>query len=192
MRIVLTGDANDGVAKGMHGGEVVVRPLPRQRGRAHQVLAGNTALYGATGGRLFVGGRAGERFAVRNSGATAVVEGIGDHGCEYMTGGTVLVLGPVGMNFGAGMSGGVAYVLDPGDRLGSRCNPDTTTVAPVHAADRQAIRALLQAHLRATGSRTARQLLRGGEQALAAFRKLAPAAEAMAAADHEEPAAVRA
>jgi glutamate synthase domain-containing protein 2/glutamate synthase domain-containing protein 1/glutamate synthase domain-containing protein 3 len=174
MRLVLTGDANDYVGKGMHGGEIVVRPHPRQRGRAHQVLAGNTALYGATGGRLFVAGRAGERFAVRNSGATAVVEGIGDHGCEYMTGGTVVVLGPVGVNFAAGMSGGVAYVLDPGDRLGARCNPEATTVAAIDARDRQVIRALVEAHLRATGSRVARQLLRAGDEALAGFRKIAP------------------
>ncbi|MGE5242795.1 MAG: glutamate synthase large subunit [Betaproteobacteria bacterium] len=191
MRLVLTGDANDCVAKGMHGGEVVVRPLPRQRGRVHQVLAGNTVLYGATGGRLFIGGCAGERFAVRNSGATAVVEGIGDHGCEYMTGGIVLVLGPVGVNFGAGMSGGVAYVLDPGDRLGSRCHPEAMS-GPLDAVDRRTIRTLLQAHLRATGSRTARQLLRGGgDEALAAIKKVAPGVAEPAAAD-QAPAAARA
>ena len=93
MRLSLVGDANDGLGKGMHGGEIVVAPAARERGRANQVLAGNAALYGATGGRLFVAGLAGERFAVRNSGATAVVEGVGDHACEYMTGGLVVVLG---------------------------------------------------------------------------------------------------
>src|SRR5262245_45478846 len=96
MRLVLIGDANDGLGKGMHGGEIVVAPAARERGRSGQSLVGNAALYGATGGRVFIAGTAGERFAVRNSGASAVVEGVGDHGCEYMTGGTVVVLGPVG------------------------------------------------------------------------------------------------
>jgi glutamate synthase domain-containing protein 2/glutamate synthase domain-containing protein 1/glutamate synthase domain-containing protein 3 len=111
MHVRVEGDANDGVGKGMHGGEIVVRP-PHGNRAPEPVLVGNAALYGATGGRMFVAGRAGERFAVRNSGAWAVVEGLGDHGCEYMTGGAVLVLGSVGRNFAAGLTGGIAYVLD--------------------------------------------------------------------------------
>ena len=107
----------------MHGGEIVVAPAARERGRANQVLAGNAALYGATGGRLFVAGLAGERFAIRNSGATAVVEGVGDHACEYMTGGTVVVLGTVGQNFAAGMTGGVIYVAGSRESLAARTNP---------------------------------------------------------------------
>src|SRR5581483_7436121 len=112
----LVGEANDYVGKGMGGGRIAIRAPEGDAGDA--VLVGNTVLYGATGGELFCAGRAGERFAVRNSGADAVVEGIGDHGCEYMTNGTVAVLGPVGRNFGAGMSGGVAFIYDPaGDFL---------------------------------------------------------------------------
>jgi glutamate synthase domain-containing protein 3 len=113
----LVGQANDYVAKGLAGGTVVVSPEPGLAAEAHrQAIAGNTCLYGATGGRLHVVGRAGMRFAVRNSGASAVVEGLGPHGCEYMTGGTVVVLGPVGANFGAGMTGGRAFLYDPDGR----------------------------------------------------------------------------
>ena len=117
------------LGKGMHGGEIVVRPPARQRGRQRQALVGNTALYGATGGRVFIAGAAGERFAVRNSGATAVVEGVGDHGCEYMTGGVVLILGATGRNFGAGMTGGVAYVHDPAGLLARHGNAEMPAVA---------------------------------------------------------------
>src|SRR5699024_2335604 len=115
----LSGDANDYVGKGLSGGRIAVRPDAKAPFAAEQhIIAGNVLLYGATGGELNVRGVVGERFAVRNSGAAAVVEGIGDHGCEYMTGGSVVVLGPIGRNFAAGMSGGVAYVLDlPGGRV---------------------------------------------------------------------------
>jgi len=113
MLLTLEGEANDYLGKGMSGGEIVLMPADMARFAPHKnTIVGNTVLYGATGGRLFAAGRAGERFCVRNSGATAVVEGVGDHGCEYMTGGTVLVLGETGRNFGAGMTNGVAYVLD--------------------------------------------------------------------------------
>src|SRR5207247_7263591 len=115
VELALTGEANDSVGKGMAGGRIVVRP-PRDDAGA-PVLVGNAALYGATGGELYCAGRAGERFAVRNSGATAVVEGVGDHACEYMTNGRVVVLGAIGRNFGAGMSGGEAYVYDPAGEL---------------------------------------------------------------------------
>jgi glutamate synthase domain-containing protein 2/glutamate synthase domain-containing protein 1/glutamate synthase domain-containing protein 3 len=160
MRLVLVGDANDGVGKGMHGGEIVVCPPARERGRARQVLVGNSALYGATGGRVFIAGAAGERFAVRNSGASAVVEGVGNHGCEYMTGGTVVILGPCGSNFAAGMTGGVAYVLDRHQRLARRVNPDLIAVGALSQGERKLLEELLVAHERATGSRVARAILR--------------------------------
>src|SRR5699024_10675476 len=109
----LTGDCNDYMGKGLSGGKIVLRPPQAPGYRPEEnIIAGNVALYGATGGKAFVSGMAGERFCVRNSGATAVVEGVGDHGCEYMTGGTVVVLGPTSKNFAAGMTGGIAYVLD--------------------------------------------------------------------------------
>ena len=113
LRLVLTGEANDYVGKSMSGGMIVIKPRADHKFVAGDaMIAGNTCLYGATGGQFFAQGRAGERFAVRNSGVTAVVEGLGDHGCEYMTNGTVVVLGRTGRNFGAGMTGGTAYVLD--------------------------------------------------------------------------------
>jgi glutamate synthase domain-containing protein 2/glutamate synthase domain-containing protein 1/glutamate synthase domain-containing protein 3 len=182
MHLTIVGDANDYVGKGMHGGELVVRPAARQRGRAGQVLVGNTALYGATGGRLFVGGCAGERFAVRNSGATAVVEGVGDHACEYMTGGVVVILGSTGKNFAAGMSGGVAYVFDPAGRLGRRCNLEIASIGRMGREDRQQVRELLDAHRVATGSRKARILLQRFDQAINCFRRVAPLAATTEAA----------
>src|SRR5207253_11138237 len=121
--MTLEGDGNDYVGKGLSGGRVIVHPSKDARFAAEEnILIGNVVLYGATSGEAFFGGVAGERFAVRNSGATAVVEGVGDHGCEYMTGGTVVVLGRTGRNFAAGMSGGVAYVLDASGDFASRCN----------------------------------------------------------------------
>jgi glutamate synthase (NADPH/NADH) large chain len=151
----LTGEANDGVAKGLSGGEVVVA-RPMGSGSDDDVLVGNVALYGATSGALFVAGHAGERFAVRNSGAVAVVEGVGDHGCEYMTGGSVMVLGPIGRNFGAGMSGGEVFLVDDG-RVGTRVHPSLRVeVADDEAAARA--RALLARHVTLTGSRLGREL----------------------------------
>jgi glutamate synthase (ferredoxin) len=127
----LTGQANDYVGKGLGGGEIVLRPQAKTQYTWHEnVILGNTALYGATGGALFAAGRAGERFAVRNSGANAVVEGVGDHGCEYMTGGVVVILGETGRNFGAGMTGGLAYVYDPADVLPRPLQPATDHPAP--------------------------------------------------------------
>jgi glutamate synthase domain-containing protein 3 len=167
----------------MHGGELVIRPDARERGRQGQVLIGNTALYGATGGRLFVAGCAGERFAVRNSGATAVVEGVGDHACEYMTGGIVMILGPTGRNFAAGMSGGAAYVFDPGGHLGRRCNLDLSSIGPLEPRDQACVRELLAAHRAATGSRKARVLLQRFDQAIPCFRRVAPIALRVSDAD---------
>src|SRR5439155_571948 len=147
VELELVGEANDGVGKGMGGGRIVILPPPNDVGEA--VLLGNAVLYGATGGELFCAGRAGERFAVRNSGAVAVVEGAGDHACEYMTGGAVVVLGEIGLNVAAGMSGGELYVLDPVGRLPLRLNTEFVV------AERTAgphLRQLLELHVRHTGS----------------------------------------
>ncbi|HEV3475320.1 MAG TPA: glutamate synthase subunit alpha, partial [Actinomycetota bacterium] len=153
----LTGEANDYVGKGMSGGRIVIRPPADDAG--DPVLVGNTALYGATGGQLFCAGRAGERFGVRNSGAVAVVEGAGDHACEYMTGGAVVVLGPVGRNMAAGMSGGEAYVHDPEGLLASRVNPQLVELRPPTPGQLPSLRRLVERHHRATGSIRARRLL---------------------------------
>ncbi|HYM90143.1 MAG TPA: glutamate synthase large subunit, partial [bacterium] len=154
MRLGLLGEANDYVGKGMTGGEIVIAPPePLRAASCRHVIMGNTVLYGATGGRLFAAGSAGERFAVRNSGAIAVVEGVGDHGCEYMTGGIVVVLGETGRNFGAGMTGGAAYIADEQETLERRLNPALVTLGPVEdAGDAAQLRALVTAHWEATGS----------------------------------------
>jgi glutamate synthase domain-containing protein 3 len=175
----LEGQANDYVGKGLSGATLAVRPPADARyDAAEAIVVGNVALYGATSGRLFVQGRAGERFAVRNSGAEAVVEGVGDHGCEYMTGGCVVVLGPTGRNFAAGMSGGRAYVYDPEGALPARCNRamvDLDAVAP-GSADAARLRRLLRAHHAATGSPAAARLLATWPDALGAFTLVMPRA----------------
>jgi glutamate synthase (ferredoxin) len=177
VQLELVGEANDYVGKGMGGGRIVVVPPPDDAG--DPVLLGNTVLYGATGGELFCAGRAGERFAVRNSGAVAVVEGTGDHGCEYMTGGAVAVLGEVGVNFGAGMSGGVAWVLDPAGELPLRLNAEL--VAAERGADED-LRELVERHLRHTGSPRAAELLARWHEAPALVWRVAPRALEGAAA----------
>jgi glutamate synthase domain-containing protein 2/glutamate synthase domain-containing protein 1/glutamate synthase domain-containing protein 3 len=155
----LTGEANDYVGKGMGGGLVVIRP-PDDDGSDRPILAGNTCLYGATGGELYIAGGVGERFAVRNSGTTAVVETAGDHCCEYMTGGTVAVLGPVGANLGAGMTGGQAFVFDHRlERLMSRLNPDLVEAVRPDAAGMQEVRWLVERHAELTSSDRARAML---------------------------------
>jgi glutamate synthase (ferredoxin) len=155
----LTGEANDYVGKGMAGGQVVVRP-PADDASVLPILAGNTCLYGATGGELFVAGGVGERFGVRNSGATAVVEGAGDHCCEYMTGGTIVVLGPVGRNLGAGMTGGQAFVVDDDhERLMSRLNPDLVDAVRPDSASIEEVRWLVERHAELTGSSRSAHLL---------------------------------
>jgi glutamate synthase (ferredoxin) len=174
MRLILIGAANDGVGKGLGGGELIVRP-PHDLRDPSPVLIGNAALYGATGGWLFVAGRAGDRFAVRNSGAWAVVEGVGDHGCEYMTGGGVVILGPVGDNFGAGMTGGVAYVLDEREELERRYNPQLVRIEPVEDPQEIAfLQAILERHARLTGSPRAQGLLARWPEPLACFRRVQP------------------
>ncbi|RMG43831.1 MAG: hypothetical protein D6723_20065, partial [Acidobacteria bacterium] len=136
-------------------------------------IVGNTVLYGATGGTLFAAGAAGERFAVRNSGATAVIEGVGDHGCEYMTGGTVVVLGPVGRNFAAGMTGGTAYVLDEAGTLVAYCNRETVEVGSLTREDEECLRWLIEQHRAMTGSHRADWILNNWDRARALFRKVA-------------------
>jgi glutamate synthase domain-containing protein 2/glutamate synthase domain-containing protein 1/glutamate synthase domain-containing protein 3 len=175
VELILEGDANDYVCKGMAGGRVVVRPPADDAG--DPVLVGNTVLYGATGGTLFVAGRAGERFAVRNSGAVAVVEGAGDHACEYMTAGAVVILGPTGRNLGAGMSGGEAYVFDPDDLLDANLNPQLVAAYEPTRAQLDSLRRVIERHARATGSGRAAALLRHWEHASTRFRRVAPMAE---------------
>jgi glutamate synthase (NADPH/NADH) large chain len=160
MLLVLEGDANDYVGKGLSGGVLAVRPPTRATYKAHEnVIVGNTCLYGATSGKAFFAGRAGERFAVRNSGALAVVEGVGDHGCEYMTGGTVVVLGPTGRNFAAGMSGGVAYVLDDDRVMAGRVSRAMVDLESLGAEDEEALRALVEEHVAHTRSARGKSVL---------------------------------
>jgi glutamate synthase domain-containing protein 3 len=175
--LTLEGEANDYVGKGLSGGRVVVYP-PRASGFAAEenILIGNVALYGATSGEAFFNGVAGERFAVRNSGATAVVEGVGDHGCEYMTKGMVLVLGSCGRNFAAGMSGGVAYVFDEHRNFTEeRCNLGSVDLEPVaETLDAQIVRDLVTRHLELTGSRRAQWILENWAEVLPRFIKVFP------------------
>jgi glutamate synthase domain-containing protein 2/glutamate synthase domain-containing protein 3 len=173
--LVLDGDANDYVGKGLSGGRLIVRP-PAGAGfpAEENVVVGNTVLYGATAGRAFFRGLAGERFAVRNSGAVAVVEGIGDHGCEYMTGGRVVVLGPTGLNFAAGMSGGIAYVLDADSRFRSRCNTELVGFDEISLDEAAELRAWIAEHAECTGSPVAARLLADWPAQLARFVKVMP------------------
>ena len=176
----LTGEANDFVGKGLSGGTIVVKPhavagfVPEQN-----VIAGNVIAYGGTSGKIFLNGQAGERFAIRNSGVTLVAEGIGDHGCEYMTGGKVVVLGATGVNFGAGMTGGVAYVLDEAGDFDLRCNLDSIDLATVEAgsADEQELLGLLNEHVERTGSPLAKRLLADWQSARPKFVKVVPVKE---------------
>jgi len=184
MNLDLEGEANDYVGKGMTGGEIAIRPPAAAPFDTPQAIAGNTILYGATGGVLFAAGRAGERFCVRNSGATAVVEGIGDHGCEYMTGGQVVVLGPTGSNFGAGMTSGVAFVYDPDGEFPGKINGESVLLEPVPGeAEAQDLRALLERHQAATDSAHACRLLEQWSSTLQSFWKVIPRASIAARAE---------
>ena len=190
--LYLIGDANDYTGKGLSGGRVVVRPSIDFRGDATtNIIIGNTALYGATSGEAFFRGVAGERFAVRLSGATAVVEGTGDHGCEYMTGGTVAVLGKTGRNFAAGMSGGIAYVYDVDGDFAKRCNASMVELGPVFAASEQQgklarelwhrgeadeaiLKDLVERHVRHTGSKRGQDILARWNETRTRFVKVFP------------------
>jgi glutamate synthase (NADPH/NADH) large chain/glutamate synthase (ferredoxin) len=177
MTLILEGEANDYVGKGMAGGTIAIKPLHTAQFSTPQVIAGNTILYGATGGELYLAGKGGERFAVRNSGATAVVEGIGDHGCEYMTGGTVVVLGSTGRNFGAGMTNGTAYVFDSEERFPGLINGESVLVERgLTQQDATQLRQLLARHVELTSSAHARSLLATWDVAIHQFWKVVPRA----------------
>jgi glutamate synthase domain-containing protein 3 len=172
----LEGDANDYCAKGLSGGFVSVRPPRGATFIAEEnILIGNVALYGATSGEAFFRGVAGERFAVRNSGATAVVEGVGDHGCEYMTRGLVVALGKTGRNFAAGMSGGVAYVLDEDGTFKDRCNMGMVEIGPVTDPDEiTKLHTLIARHFQYTESAVARRILDNWDARLPKFQRVLP------------------
>jgi glutamate synthase (NADPH) large chain len=176
MELNLEGDVNDYVGKGLSGGVLTVRPPKGVTFRADQnIILGNTALYGATSGKAFLNGKAGERFAVRNSGATAVVEGVGDHGCEYMTGGRVIVLGRTGRNFGAGMSGGFAYVLDEAGDFETRCNSAVIDdIEELGADDAAYVAGMIEEHVKRTGSVKAKELLANWENTVQRMKKVFP------------------
>ena len=171
----LFGDANDYFGKGLSGGRLIVRPpLVSPFAAEDEIIAGNVILYGATGGEVFIRGQVGERFCVRNSGAEAVVEGVGDHGCEYMTGGKVVVLGPTGRNFGAGMSGGIAYVYDPERAFCDRFNPEMVDADPLDDDDRHWLVSMVRRHAEETDSAVARRLLAEWERSVEEFVKVMP------------------
>ncbi|CAM3958068.1 glutamate synthase large subunit [Pseudoalteromonas byunsanensis] len=177
LEMTLVGDANDYVGKGMAGGKLVIRPPMGSSFASHQAtIMGNTCLYGATGGKLFAAGRAGERFAVRNSGVQAVVEGVGDNGCEYMTGGVVCILGAVGVNFGAGMTGGFAYVLDEGNDFAKRINPELVEIVELTQlpSHQEHLRGLIAEHLELTCSSRAEQVLANFDLYLPMFKLVKP------------------
>ena len=184
MHLHLEGDANDYVGKGMAGGRIVLRPPANARYIARDTpIMGNTCLYGATGGELYAAGRAGERFAVRNSGATAIVEGTGDHGCEYMTGGVVVILGKTGLNFGAGFTGGIAYVLDLDRDFVDRYNHeliDVLRITPEGMENhRQHLRELIRAHVGFTGSVWGQELLKDFRDVAGRFWLVKPKAASL-------------
>jgi glutamate synthase (NADPH) large chain len=172
----LEGDANDYVGKGLSGGRLIVYPPKSSTFQPEEnILIGNVALYGATSGEAFFNGMAGERFAVRNSGATAVVEGLGDHGCEYMTNGLVVVLGKCGRNFAAGMSGGIAYVLDEkGDFGEKRCNTAAVDLEPLPEQDDEKLLALIAQHVEGTGSPRGQWVIENWEEMRSKFIKVFP------------------
>lgn len=180
IHVYLTGDANDYVGKGMAGGKIAIRPHSGTIFKPEDsTIAGNTCLYGATGGKLFASGRAGERFAVRNSGATAVVEGIGDNGCEYMTGGVVCVLGKTGINFGAGMTGGFAYILDKDGKFESRLNPELVEALPLNGlpTHQEYLRGLIADHIEHTASPQGERILAHWADYLGRFLLVKPKAK---------------
>jgi glutamate synthase (NADPH/NADH) large chain len=172
----LVGDSNDYLGKGLSGGRLIVHPHPDAPFAAEdQVIAGNVIAYGATGGEIFLRGIVGERFCVRNSGALAVSEGVGDHGCEYMTGGRVVVLGPTGRNFGAGMSGGIAFVYDPDGSFSEKVNYEMVDLEPLTDDDRAFLHDVVLRHRELTGSSVAASILNSWAVDVSKFRKVMPA-----------------
>ena len=180
MNLKVEGDVNDYLGKGMNGGRIVVKPPKSLEKNLNNIVAGNTAIYGATGGNLFVSGGVGERFAVRNSGATAVIEGAGDHCCEYMTGGQVVILGEVGANFGAGMTGGFSYVLDEKRSFFDKCNRELINLDRVLSETmdphRQNLKLLIEEHYKNTKSLKAKEILEDFERYLPNFWLVSPVA----------------
>ncbi|MEN1989916.1 glutamate synthase large subunit [Paenibacillus hubeiensis] len=176
MTMTVEGDSNDYVGKGLSGGKLIVMPSPKATFAAEEnIIIGNTALYGATSGEAYIRGIAGERFAVRNSGANVVVEGVGDHGCEYMTGGRVVVLGDTGRNFAAGMSGGIAYVYDPKGTFLQRCNLEMVLLERVESTEESAeLRGMIQRHVAFTGSEAGQRILDQWQSSLADFVRVIP------------------
>jgi glutamate synthase domain-containing protein 3 len=182
------GDANDYFGKGCSGSKIVIYPdrdatfVPEEN-----ILIGNVAFYGATSGEAYIRGKAGERFCVRNSGVRAVVEGIGDHGCEYMTGGVAVILGPTGRNFAAGMSGGVAYVWDPESQFPIHCNLELVELEKVeNSTDIDILKGMIENHIAYTGSSVGQKLLDRWEQTLTAFVKVMPTDYKLALAEMEK------
>ena len=176
MTLTLEGDANDYLGKGLSGGKIIVYP-PRHSSFTPEdnVIVGNVLLYGGTAGEVFIRGLAGERFAVRNSGVNTVVEGIGDHGCEYMTGGRVVIIGPTGRNFAAGMSGGVAYVLADRKQFMINCNQDMVDLDPLESEeDVEIVKSLLAKHLEYTHSHVANGILNDWDEYQSRFIKVMP------------------
>ena len=172
----LEGDSNDYLGKGLSGGKIVVYPPKDAKFKAEEnIIIGNVALYGATSGKAFINGVAGERFCVRNSGATAVVEGVGEHGCEYMTGGRVVVLGKTGKNFAAGMSGGIAYVLDEDDDLYMRLNKEMVSSEEItNKYDIQELKSIIEEHVKVTNSSVGKKILNNFDEYLPKFKKVIP------------------
>ncbi len=176
MTLILEGDANDYVGKGLSGGKIVVFPPKSSTFRAiDNVLIGNVAFYGATGGEAYIRGMAGERFCVRNSGVNAVVLSVGDHGCEYMTGGRVIILGPTGKNFAAGMSGGIAYVYDEDGSFPKKCNREMVQLFPLEEAeDVEEVKKMLERFWKYTGSPRPRRMLDNWQEFQSKFVKVYP------------------
>jgi glutamate synthase (NADPH) large chain len=175
LEFTLIGEANDYVAKGLSGGSIAIKPSKKSIFKAEDnIIIGNVTLYGATSGNLFINGQAGERFCVRNSGAEAVVEGIGDHGCEYMTGGLAIILGQVGQNFGAGMSGGVAYIYDKLNALSDNCNMEMIDIDPLENDDYQLLQGKLTAHYASTESPKGQRILQNWQAEKTYFKKVMP------------------
>jgi glutamate synthase domain-containing protein 3 len=172
----LIGESNDYLGKGISGGKLIVKPPQGATyNPSENIIVGNVLLYGATSGEVYINGRAGERFAIRNSGATAIVEGLGDHGCEYMTGGRVVVLGPTGVNFAAGMSGGLVYVYDEDENFNDRCNLDMVDLDPViNKEDIKELKEMLEKHIANTGSPKAKFIVDNWEDELPKFVKVFP------------------